>query len=87
MTEHDAGTRLSRRRFLRSGAAAGVSVVGLAFAGFQQLLAKKAYAWLPRCKFVGTPNRWLDLPAGFSCHPISQVGEEMDDGFAGAGQA
>ena len=27
------------------------------------------------------PNRWLDLPAGFSCHPISQVGEEMDDGL------
>ena len=81
MTKHDVGKELSRRRFLHSGAAAGLSAVGLAFSGCQHLLAKKVYSWLPNCKFVGTPNRWLDLPAGFSCHPISQVGEEMDDGL------
>ena len=74
----------TRRRFLRTGACAGLSAVGLAFAGCRHLLGAKGAQvqelWR-ECKFVPTPHRLLDLPAGFSCHAISQVGEKMDDGL------
>lgn len=74
----------TRRKFLQVGTSAGLSAVGLAFAGCRHLLTntdKKVHVLSTMCKFVSTPNRYLDLPAGFSCHAISQVGEEMDDGL------
>lgn len=74
----------TRRKFLRASAALGCSAAGLAFAGCRHLLARpntQAQSLLPLCKFVGTPDRYLDLPAGFSCHAFSPVGEEMDDGL------
>jgi len=74
----------TRRKFLRASAAVGCSAVGLAFAGCRHLLTRtntQAHSLLPACKFVGTPDRYLDLPEGFSCHAFSPVGEEMDDGL------
>ena len=89
MTPRDRGKSLSRRRVLQAGTSLGVSSVGLAFAGCRHLLTKTdtRVHWLsPMCKFVRTPDRYLDLPAGFSCHAISQVGEEMDDGLLVPGE-
>ena len=74
----------TRRKFLRAGASLGLTATGLAFTGCRHLLAlKKEHLkeLVQECKYVSTPNRLLDLPVGFSCHAISQVGEEMDDGL------
>ena len=79
----------TRRNFLLAGASVGLSAAGLAFAGCRHLLGTKGaqVQWLPyKCKFFPTPHRLLDLPAGFTCHAISQVGEEMDDGLVVPGK-
>ena len=71
--------RLSRRQFLRFGAAA----VSLGFTGCGKALIQKVPGFRPEPAYVfnPTPNRLLDLPDGFTAHAFSRTGEKMDDGL------
>ncbi|MDE3270373.1 MAG: DUF839 domain-containing protein [Pseudomonadota bacterium] len=75
---------ISRRKFVTTSIGTS-SAVGLAFLGYrrafaQSVLQKKAELPYP-VDFKPTPNKLLDLPAGFHLNAFSRVGEKMDDGL------
>jgi len=73
--------KLSRRQFLRFGAAAGASAaVSLGFLGCSRALIQNISGFKPY-QFMPSANRLLDLPEGFTAHAFSRTGEQMDDGL------
>ncbi len=67
---------LSRRRFMQLSAAAASG-----FAGLHLLVSGNVKAVEPYGPLESDPDKYLDLPKGFSYKVISRRGEVMDDGL------
>lgn len=68
---------MNRRRFLHTGAAAGISFIGL-----QKYLHAAPKEYSPYGALQPDPDGILDLPKGFRYQIISRTGDRMDDGLS-----